>query len=282
MSMPARHRSLPSRPDNELPANELFANEPLANEPLARRVALTNTRRDFRRALAPRARPRLAALAVVAVTAVLIPLTGGCGLPTDEQAQAIDPEELPESLRPGFTASTSTSTVPAPLTEARSVYLLTNPQDIERTIVVEVQRQVNRSATLGDVLATLFGEATSAEESDAGYFNTLELFEIVDATVIDDVATVDIVHLSAEDVPPSADELKFAAAQLVFTASATEGVAGVRILLDGEPVSIPTSDADAEPGTVLRTSAYEQFQPDFAPATTTTTTTTTSSPDESA
>ena len=208
---------------------------------------------------------RLAALALAAAAAY------GCGLPTDDSAQAIDPDELPESLRPGFTASTTT-TVPAPLTEARSVFLLTNPQDIERTVVVEVGRQVGRSATLADVLATLFGEATSTEESDAGYFNTLELFEILSATVIDGVATVDIVHLSSEgeDQPPSADELRFAAAQLVFTASATEGIDGVRILLDGEEVSIPTSDADAEPGSVLRTSAYEQFQPNFAPTPTTT------------
>ena len=211
---------------------------------------------------------RLCALLVAAAA------VAGCGLPTDDAAEAIDPDELPESLRPGFVASTTT-TVPAPLTEVRSVYLLTNPQDIERTVVVEVERQVNRNASLGEVLATLFGEATSVEESDAGYFNTLELFEILGATVIDGVATVDIVHLSPEGVPPSADELEFVAAQLVYTASATEGVDGVRILLDGEEVSIPTSDADADPGSVLRTSAYEQFEPDFAP-----TTTTTASPDE--
>lgn len=212
-----------------------------------------------------RGTPLLAALVLAAAVA------GGCGLPTDENAQAIDPEELPETLRPGFTATTTT-TVPAPLTEARSVYLLTNPQDIERTIVVEVERQVDRNATLADVLATLFGEATSPEESDAGYFNTLELFEILSARVNDGVATVDIVHLSpeGEDSAPSADELRFAAAQLVFTATATEGVDGVRILLDGIEVSVPTSDADAEPGSVLGTGAYEQFQPDFAPTTTTT------------
>ena len=208
---------------------------------------------------------RLAALVLAAAAA------SGCGLPTDDTAEAIDPDELPESLRPGFTASTTT-TVPAPLTEARTVFLLTNPQDIERTIVVEVERQVDRNATLGDLLATLFGEATAAEESDAGYFNTLELFEILSASVIDGVAIVNIVHLSpeGEDQPPSADELRFAAAQIVFTASATEGIDGVRILLDGQEVSVPTSDADAEPGSVLRTSAYEQFQPDFAPTTPTT------------
>lgn len=216
-----------------------------------------------------RAARRLAVLLLAAAAA------GGCGLPTDENAQAIDPDDLPETLRPGFTATTTT-TVPAPLTESRPVYLLTNPQDIERTIVVEVERQVDRNANLADVLASLFGEATLTEESDAGYFNTLELFEILSATVVDGVATIDIVHLSpeGEDSAPSADELRFAAAQLVFTAAATEGVDGVRILLDGAEVSVPTSDADAEPGSVLRTSAYEQFQPDFAPTTTTT------SPDE--
>ena len=208
---------------------------------------------------------RVAALVLAAAAA------SGCGLPTDDTAEAIDPDELPASLRPGFTASTTT-TVPAPLTEARTVFLLTNPQDIERTIVVEVERQVDRNATLGDVLATLFGQATAAEESDAGYFNTLELFEILSASVIDGVAIVNIVHQSpeGEDQPPSADELRFAAAQMVFTASATEGIDGIRILLDGQEVSVPTSDADAEPGSVLRTSAYEQFQPDFAPTATTT------------
>ncbi len=219
------------------------------------------------------ARRRQAARCLFGVAALVLVVVAAsaCGLPTDQNAQAIDPEELPESLRPGFTASTTT-TVPAPLNEARPVYLLTNPQDIERTIVVEVERQLRRNATLVDVLDTLFGEAASAEESDAGYFNTLELFEILSATVIDGVATVDIVHLASEgeDQPPSADELRFAAAQLVFTASETDGVEGVRILLDGEEVSVPTSDADADPGSVLRTSAYEQFEPDFAPATTTT------------
>ena len=198
--------------------------------------------------------------------AVAVP---GCGLPSDTAAEPIDTDELPESLRPGFTASTTT-TAPAPLTESRTVYLLTNPQDIERTVVVAVERQVHPAATLGEVLATLFGEATSAEEQAAGYFNTLELFEIVEATVGDGVATVNMMHLSPEGVSLSADELEFAAAQLVFTASAAEGIDGVRILLDGDEVSIPTSDADAEPGSVLRISTYEQFQPDFAPTTTTT------------
>ena len=201
--------------------------------------------------------------------AALAACLSGCGLPTDDTAKAIDPEDLPETLRPGFTAA-ATTTAPAPLTEARTVYLLTNPQDIERTVVVEVQRQVDRNATLLEVLATLFGESTSPEEQAAGYFNTLELFEIAEATVTNGIATIDIAPLSPEDLPPPADTLELVAAQLVYTASAHNDVDGVRILLGGEEVSIPTSDADADPGAALTISAYEQFQPDFAPATTTT------------
>jgi len=203
----------------------------------------------------------------IAMLAVLVAITiSGCGIPIDENPQVIDSAELPESLRPGFTASTTT-TAAAPQTETRSVYLLTNPQDIERTVVVEVQRQVESGAPLAELLETLFGEPASAEESATGYFNTLELFEVLSATVINGIATVDMVLLSpdGEQQPPSTDELRFAAAQLVFTASEVGYVDGVRILLDGEEVSVPTSDADAEPGSVLGTGAYEQFLPSFAP-----------------
>lgn len=213
--------------------------------------------------------PRLRAVGLAAVVAAAV--AAGCGLPTDDEAQAIDPSDLPESLRPGFTATTTTA-APAPSTESRTVYLLTQPQDTERTVVVAVERQVDRNATLGEVLDSLFGESTSAEEQAAGYFNPLELYEMVQATVSQNVATIDIVPQSPEDVPLQADTLELVAAQIVFTVTAWEEVEGVRILLDGEEVSIPTSDADAEPGSVLRTSAYEQFRPDFAPPSTTSTT----------
>jgi len=201
---------------------------------------------------------------LAAVAAMVVAAVAGCGIPTDETARAIDPEELPEALRPGFTATTTT-VLASPATEAHTVYLLTNPQDIERTVVVAAERQVNFAAPLSEVLDTLFGETTSEQEQAAGYFNTLELFEIASAVVIDGIATIDIVPLSPEDLPPTADTLELVAAQLVYTAAAHPGVEGVRILLDSEEVSIPTSGADAEPGAVLTPGAYEQFMLDFSP-----------------
>ena len=199
-------------------------------------------------------------LAAVAAAALAV-LAGACGIPTDETARAIDSEDLPEALRPGFTAAPTTSVPAAPATEPHTVYLLADPPDIERTIVVEAERPVAVGGTVTEVLATLFGQTTTAEEQAAGYFNTLELFELTGAAAADGVATIDFAPLSPEDNPPPADTLKLAAAQLVFTATEIDGIDGVRILLDSTEVSIPTSDADAEPGAVLRRDNYEQFGP---------------------
>lgn len=198
----------------------------------------------------------LAALAMAAAA-----LAGACGISTDEAARAIDPEDLPETLRPGFTAAPTTSVPAAPVAEPHTVYLLTDPPDIERTIVAQAKRPVAVGGTVADVLATLFGQTTTADEQAAGYFNTLELFELTGAAAADGVATIDFAPLSPEDNPPPADTLKLAAAQLVFTITEIDGINGVRLLLDGDEVSIPTSDADAEPGAVLRRDNYEQFGP---------------------
>lgn len=217
------------------------------------------------------ARGPAAGLSALAL-AVLLTAAAGCGVPIDGEAQAIDVADLPEGLRPGFTPTT-TSAAPVPLTVSRTVYLLTNPQDTERTVAVATTRQVARNGALRDVLAALFGETTTAEEQAEGYFNTLELFAMNDVTVSDNVATVDISPLSLEDRPPPADTLELVAAQLVFTV-AEWGAKGTRILLDGAEVPIPTSDDDADPGSVLTISAYEQFHPELPSATITLTTTT--------
>ena len=162
-----------------------------------------------------------------------------------------------------------------PLTKQQTVYLLTDPQDTERTVVVAVARQVPDNADLRDVLLTLFGQATTPAEQEDGYFNTLELFRLNNVTLSQEIATVDITPISVADtsvidndiqLPPNM--LKLAAAQLVFTV-AEWGDIGTRILLDGQTVPIPTSDDDAEPGFVLNTNSYEQFQPDLNMASTT-------------
>ena len=50
------------------------------------------------------------------IVAVLFSVAA-CGVPTDDSAAAIDVEQLPESLRPGIT-TTTTTIVDAPLSES--------------------------------------------------------------------------------------------------------------------------------------------------------------------
>ena len=138
---------------------------------------------------------------LLGVTAVIMT---SCNVPIDENAQAIDIDNLPESLRPGMTQQATTNTEPPEtFINDHTVFLLTNPQDTEHTVVVEVKRQVPPNASLNSVLSTLFGKSTTPEEQARGFFNTLELFEMNSVRINDAVATVDIAPLSIEDTVPS-------------------------------------------------------------------------------
>ena len=211
------------------------------------------------------------------VAAALLVFTG-CGVPTDESAQPIAPDELPESLRPDFTTTSTTSTIAAPGTEQATVYMLLSPPDTERRLVVAVQREVPNTATLQNVLTTVFEVRASDEEQADGYVNSLFELRLIGARVENEIATIDMVPLDPVTNEPSEEaftgDLIGAAAQLVFSATEHPGVTGVRILIDGEPVPIPTNDADAEGGAVLDRDDYEQFNPNTPVVIPTTTTTT--------
>ena len=204
-----------------------------------------------------------------------------CGIPTDDSAAAIDVEQLPESLRPGVT-STTTTIVDTPLTESAIVFLLESVPNTERRVVREVLRDVPRGTSLEGVLATIFGpEVRSEEELELGYSNALFELMLLGTVVRDiadwegEVALIDIQPLTPEGAPSEdafTGDLIGAAAQLVFSATAYEGVTGVQILINGEETPIPTTDGDVEPGTILIKENYERFNPatiDVVPTTTT-------------
>ena len=88
-----------------------------------------------------------------------------CGVPTDDSAAAIDVEQLPESLRPGIT-TTTTTILDAPFTESAIVFLLESVPNTERRVVREVLRDVPRGTSLGGVLSTIFGPDVRSEEEE--------------------------------------------------------------------------------------------------------------------
>ena len=207
-----------------------------------------------------------------------------CSLPTDESAVAIDADQLPESLRPGTTTTTTTTTVAEQLTETAIMYLLESVPNSERRVVREITRDVPLNATLAGVIAMLFGpDVRSEEELELGYSNALFELSLLEATVQSvgnwegDVAVIDIQPLTPEGEPSEeafTGDLIGAAAQLVFTATAYQGVTGVQILINGTEVPIPTNDRDFDPGEILVRENYERFNPDIPDVVPTTTTVT--------
>jgi len=203
-------------------------------------------------------------------------LAASCSIPSDDQAQVIASDSLPESLRPDFT--TTTTTLQAPITTLASIFLLTRQAETTRATVVEVQREVPLNPTITDVINRLFGEgAVTTDEEAANYITSLTEFELLDASISGDTAIIDIVNLTPEGQPsdqPFEGDLIEVAAQLVWTATAITGVNQVQILIGGEQVTIPTNHGDTEVGSTISRADYDRFDPDFEPPSTTTTTST--------
>ncbi len=213
--------------------------------------------------------------------AVMALLAGACSIPSDNAAQVIPSDSLPESLRPDFT--TTTTTIQAPITTLASIYLLTRQAETTRATVVEVQREVPLNPTITDVISRLFGEgAVTTDEEAANYITTLTEFELLDASVSGDMAIINLVNLTPEGLPsdqPYEGDLIEVAAQLVWTATAMPGINRVQILINGDQVTIPTNHGDTEVGAPVSRSDYDRFDPEFVPPNTTTTTTTSLQPD---
>jgi len=207
----------------------------------------------------------------------LMVIAAGCSVPSDSAATVIPAESLPESLRPDFT--TTTTTLQAPITTTVPIFLLTRQAETTRATVVEVQREVPLNPTITDVISRLFGEGVvTADEEAANYITTLTEFELLSASQSNDVAVIDIGNLTPEGLPsdqPYEGDLIDVAAQVVWTATAIEGIDRVQILINGQEIQIPTNDGDTDVGAAVTRLDYERFDPGFEPPSTTTTTSTT-------
>lgn len=211
---------------------------------------------------------------VIALAAVI----SACGVPTDETAQVIPENELPEPLRQ---APTTTTTTPLPAaTRVVDYFLLMQPEEVEQRKVESVPLTIPDTTDLTTLIAPLFTEEVRTADATGQLINVvpqygLELVGPIEPTDGDDgpigVATV---FLTAdEDNPPVDRALKDATAQLVFTLTQFRGVDAILIEINGEPQGLPTSEESTttEPVTV---EDYRFYDPAFVPPTSTSTTTT--------
>ena len=217
---------------------------------------------------------------LVLLIAGLLSLVVGCSLPTDDEAAIVDPEDLPDVLRSDLEVEVEEADTPGPLTVTFTIFLLEVVG--ERNVVVQRDREVPPQTGFSDRIGLLFRDEVRTEEERELYSNALREFTLLDAQINEnDVAIIDMVALDEEGapIPTEAEVLRNAAAQLVYTATGLPDVVAVRIRINGERISLPTSEGDTE-GVVDRDD-YFQYDPNFEVPTTSTTSSTTLPPEES-
>ena len=110
-------------------------------------------------------------------------------------------------------------------------------------------------------------------ERELGYSNPVGEFTLTSAESNEnDVARIDIIALDDDgtEVPVTGDVLRDAAAQLVFTATGISPIRGVRVLINGERVVLPTTGEAGDTEGVVTRDDYERYLPEFEPTPTTT------------
>jgi hypothetical protein len=172
-------------------------------------------------------RGRRACVAVVVLAVGL--LVVGCGLPTDHRPRLIDPEQIPDLLSPNNGPSTTQAAPGAPV--AQLFY-------VREGGLVGVNRRVNEGVEPAAVLRLLLTPLTSTEKAQ-GYTTLIPPRTRLLKAVLgrDQILTID---LSKEINSIGGQNAKTAYAQLVFTATALDGVQAVRFATEGSPVAVPT------------------------------------------
>jgi hypothetical protein len=169
----------------------------------------------------------------VAVTAIVLAALGaGCGVATDDGPRALPPGDVPfELLTPSTT--TVSSTTPVAVTTEVPVYLVGGSR------LVVVRRLVESPPSLFRSIESLLAGPT-AEEAGAGLRSAVtNQTRLLSVRVQSGVATID---LSGDFAGIGGQEQILALAQLVYTATAAQGVLGVRLSLDSKAVEVPRGD----------------------------------------
>jgi spore germination protein GerM len=191
------------------------------------------------------------------IGALLLALVGvACGVPADSSPQLLAESALPAELTdPG---TTTTTTEPPSFSVDQPVYFLD-----ETDLLAEVAREVPSPVDSREVLEVLFLGPTE-EESDLESLRTaipLET-EILELEQTGDVLTIDLAAGSLEEIEGALQEV--AIAQIVYTATAIDGINGVLIKIDGEFRQLPTDEGDSQEDEPVGRADYRSLDPRFA------------------
>lgn len=177
--------------------------------------------------------------------------TAGCGVRSDPTARDLSASRVPYGLlEDAPTTTTSAPTPSVPRADVR-VYFIQDDRMIWKI------RQVNAPATVAKALtALLFG--VQEDEIAEGVRSAIDPTAAIQARALDP-ATYQV-DLSSEFATGSSAEQVLALAQVVYTATALDGVTAVRFTLDGVPIEVPTGSGSLTAEPVGR-EAFAEFAP---------------------
>lgn len=180
--------------------------------------------------------------------ALVLVLTGACGIPTNGRPNAIAKNNVPfHLLNP--VPSTTNPAIPPAVAAPETIYLVAPSQH-----VVPVSRYVQIPATPTQLLGALLEGPTTAE-SGSGLQSFLTGAKTkASVSVTAGIATVDF---STDPVLVGPDQT-LAIAQVVFTLTQQPSVTGVLFQIGGQPIGVPTAGGAQVPGPVTRASYLMQ------------------------
>ncbi|MGH9189875.1 MAG: GerMN domain-containing protein [Acidimicrobiales bacterium] len=168
-------------------------------------------------------------------------MLSACGVPTDSSARPIRDGVPFGLLAPATTVSATTTTAPGAATGTVAVFFVRDGR------LVRAERQVPVPVSVPAALTALLDGPTDGEVA-AGARSAISISARLLATEVEgDVVRLDLAGSFAE---VQGGEQVLAVAQLVFTATAVEGVRGVTLALDGRLVEVPTADGTLKAGPV--------------------------------
>lgn len=166
-----------------------------------------------------------------AIITALLGVLAGCGISTDDQ-----PRDVLASERPIVpTTAADGSAQPG---SGAIVFFVGPPGEAATAPLVGVGRSDAADATA--LLTTLLEGPTDNEQTELGLRTAIPTGTVLLATSLDSQGTL-TVDLGADFLASAGDVLLDAVAQLVFTATRTDGARRVRLLIEGEPQDWPTS-----------------------------------------
>jgi hypothetical protein len=175
-------------------------------------------------------------LVVVVSTATLV---GGCGVPTDDRADTIAPDDLPAGLRP---SDSTTPDRPAEL-EPIDVWMVRDDR------LSPTRHRVEPPVTPQLALTDLLTGPTDAEQNRSLRTAIADAAAVVSVEVIRGVATVSLAPTFSEI--PAGDQV-LAVGQIVMTLTDLRGIGRVDFVVDGAQIAVPLPTGDASEGTVSR------------------------------